>query len=295
MTLEAVDVFVKSALNAPFEDVAVKVLSEDGVTTYGLAYTDVDGKASFLLDGPATYQVRFFKRLVRITNPQLIAVDSPPSSPAVNQFDVVGEQLEQPFTVDPRLCMAGGFFRRPDGSPAANVDIHFIAKFKPVLLEGDAVVTERVSIRTDRNGYASLTLIRFGQYEATVEGMEDYQRCISVPDAANVNLPDLLFPRVEEVQFDPAGPYAMLVGDELTITPTVLTTSDVELHGTATSDVMWSSSDVNVASVAVTDTTLVLRAIGAGSATLICTRSDTSIISIPDIAIIGQPVNITVT
>lgn len=294
MSYEPVDVYVfdTTPQKLPIAGVVVKVLNAQGTLVYGLATTDSDGKVSFLLEAPITYQMRFFKRGVNIKNPQIVGVVP---APEVNQFDVSGEVFQTPVSINPRLCVASGYFLRGDGSPAPHVDIHFIAKFNPVLLEDDVVLTERVTVKTDKRGYAELELIRYGKYDVTVEGFEDYQRLICVPNQPNVNLPDLLFPRVESVSFVPPPPYSLAVGEEVVIVPVVATSDKNVLEGTAMEDVQWSSSDTNILAVLPSTYTLTLRGIAPGTAELRCCRQDGSVIKIPNTDIEGQPVPITVT
>lgn len=156
------------------------------------------------------------------------------------------------------------------------------------------MLTERVCGRTDARGYVQVELVRFGQYEVTVEGLEDQQRVITIPDAPSVNLPDLLFAVVERIEFDPPGPWNIGVGvlNDFTVVPTVYTSDGRVLPGTAMQDVQWAVSDPAVAAVLPTDKTLVLRGMAPGTTTLVPTRWDTSIIRIPNPAILGTPVTI---
>jgi hypothetical protein len=203
--------------------------------------------------------------------------------------------LELPIATDPRLCRASGYFRDVFGGPKQFLDLHFIARFSPLLLEGTAIVTERQHARTDKAGYVCVDLVRCGEYNVTLESMEDTIRQVKVPDSASVNLPDLLFPVVESVALAPVGPYAVAVGADLVLTPTVITSSGVPLVGIAEQDVRWYSSDPSVLAVMPSGTTVTLRGLAAGSAELRVERLDTSVIRIPDTAIAGQPVVVTVT
>ena len=155
-------------------------------------------------------------------------------------------------------------------------------------------MTERVRIKTDKDGYASIDLIRFGMYQVTMEAMEDFPRFITVPDQASVNLPDLLFPVVGQVVLDPAGPYALTVGEDLVITPVVTTIAGVVLEGTATTDVQWKSSDTTVVTVLPSQDTITLRGVAVGIAELQAERLDETIIRIPNTPIVGVPQPITV-
>jgi len=285
MSYEPVDVYVLSSApdNAPIAGAVVHVYSTDGALFYTRGETDESGKASFLLS-TQSYSLRFFKQHTQFTQPQLMEVVGPPAPavPSSNVFNVYCEVLSVPVASDPRLCRASGFFRDVSGSPKRNLDIHFIARFDPILLDGDGVVTERQTIRTDDNGFAQIDLIRFGNYCAMIQDREDLLRAVSVPNQASVNLPDLLFPRVKTVTLDPSGPYSLYVEDSIEVTPTVVTTDGRELDGAAIADVLWSSSDTGVATVAVSGDNLVITAVGAGEASVVAERRDTSVISIPD-------------
>lgn len=294
MGYEPVDFVVKdsSPLHNPVEAVLVKVFSEDGRLVFDQSQTDASGHVGFLLASGFTYQARFFKRNVSFTNPRLFEVLA---APETNLFDIPAQIATPPAPTDPRLCTAYGYFRTGTGAPASGVDVHFIPKFKPLLLDGSAVLTERAIIRTDDAGYGQINLIRLGQYDVTVQGFEDYTQKITVPDAPNVNLPDLLFPVVASVAFDPPAPYALAVGAELVLSPTVVATDGEVLGGTALGDVVWGSSDRAVLAVMPAGDKITLRGLAPGSASILATRADYSIIRYPDLPISGQPAMVTVT
>lgn len=294
MSYEAVDFYVKdsSPMHEPVEAVLVKVFSEDGRLVFNQTQTDADGHAGFLLASGFTYQARFYKQQVSFTNPALFEVLE---APEVNVFDITAEIATPPTPTDPRLCTAYGFFRTVTGAKAEGVVIHIIAKFKPLLLDNAAILTERALLRTDGEGYAQVNLIRLGEYDVTVQGLEDYTTVITVPDAPNVNLPDLLFPVVATVAFDPAPPYSLAVDEELVLSPTIVATDGELLGGTAMNDVIWSSSDTAVLAVLPGGDKVTLRGLAAGSASIVVKRADYSIIRYPDLPISGQPAAVTVT
>lgn len=295
MSIEPVDIYVKDAqpIPAAIAGVTVKVFSQNGSTVQGQNTTDTSGLAAFLLpDG--TYSVRLYKQGVAFLNPFIIEVLSAPVAPQTNTFDLTGYPLTPPLVSDPRLCVAYGYFRTPSGAPAEGIDIHIINKFNPLSMDGAAVLSERVTVRTDMTGYVEVPLIRNAQYDVTVQGLNQLVRTISVPDAPNVNMPDLLFPVVSVVSFSPAGPYTVQVGQELVLTPTV-TASDGQDLGLGIEDVVYRSSDTEVLGVFVSASTVTLRGIAAGSAQLTVTRQDNSIVRIPDTGVSGQPIAVTVT
>jgi hypothetical protein len=292
MGYESVDVYVKddTGLAAPVEGMLVRVYDSTNTTFYTQDTTDADGHVGFTL-WAQSYNLRFYKSGTQTPQPQaMVVVDA-----GVNSFDVSSTVFVHPLAVDPRLCRCSGHFRDITGAPRAYLDMQFIAAFAPILLEGDAVLSERRSIRTDTAGYACIDLIRGACYLVTVEGLEDEQRQVSVPDSGSANLPDLLFPVVEEVSFDVDGPHSLAVGATLELTPVVTTSAGVVLEGTARADVLWSSSDDSVLSVAPESETLTLRGIAAGSANLVATRRNQSIIRIPSSDIQGVPQAVTVT
>jgi len=295
VSYENVDVFFKekNPPQAALVGVIIKVMNQAGTLIYGLGTSDADGKASFLLPH-GIYQLRFFKQQVVFSNPQFIEVLEAPVAPLSNQFDVLGESFVPPISTDVRLCVASGFFRRPDGSPAPNVDIHFITKFDPILLDGSALLTERVTIRTDDKGFAQVSLIRFAQYDVTIEGFEDWTRTITVPDLLQTNLPDLLFPVVARVTFDPPPPFTVPLNGALNVTPIVVTSDGRILEGTALGDVNWKLSSNDAAGLGANQTQLVITGATAGSTTLLAERADTTIIRIPATPILGVPATVNV-
>lgn len=294
MSHEPIDFYVRdsSPLRNPVEDVLVKIFSADGRLVFSQSQTDVYGHAGFLLASGFNYQARFFKHQVSFTNPLLFAALP---APATNVFDISAAIATPPTPTDPRLCTAYGYFRTVTGGQASGVVLHFIAKFKPLLLDNAAVLTERALVRTDETGYAQVNLIRLGEYDVTVQGLEDYTTKITVPDAPNVNLPDLLFPVVASVAFSPVAPYTVATDAELVLTPTVVATDGEVIGGTALNDVVWSSSDLSVLAVLPAGDKVTLRGIGPGSASIVVKRADYSIIRYPDLPISGQPVAVTVT
>jgi hypothetical protein len=166
--------------------------------------------------------------------------------------------------------------------------LHFIPTFDPVLLEGAGMLAERISVRTNNEGRASVNLVRFAKYDVTVEGIEDTLRQVIVPDAAAVNLPDLLFPVVRGVSFDTVLPIEISVGTTVEITAHVFTTDLRELDQLG-SDVLWSLSNPDLVNFEVRQHTIWLQGIRPGSSQLLAERKDKTIVRIPNTPIIGVP------
>lgn len=278
----------------PIAGVVVRVFDNAGAFLVTSAVTDASGIADVTLVTGIIYKTRFFKEKVSFQQPQAMEVLD---APAVNDFAVLGHVYVPPEAVHPRMCCCSGYFKGPDNAPMPHAAVHFIPKFDPLLFEGDAMLKERVVRYTDDEGFARVDLVRFGQYEVTIEGLEDQQRVITIPNASRVNLPDLLFAVVERIEFDPPGPWNLGVGvlNEITVTPTVYTSDGRVLPGSAVTDVQWRAADETILCVQPTPTTVVLRGLAPGVTQLTPLRQDQSIVRIPNPPIQGTPIDVTVT
>lgn len=291
MSYEPVDVYIKDQLGNPVPAVTVRIFNAAGSVFFTQGVTDTNGKASFLLF-TQEYSMRFNRFSTGFEQPQLFTVLEAPS---LNSFNVLCEVFNFPVSGDSRLCRCSGYFRNPDGSPQTYLDMHFYPEFGPMILDSAMVTPRTMVARTDEDGYLQLDLIRGGCYRVTVEGLDNEERYIRVPDLAGTNLANILLPIVSRVTFDPAGPYALTVGLEIEVTPTVYDSAGVVLHGTGQNDVDWTVSDTNLASVSVGELKLTIRGNSTGSVELRAARRDRSVVQIPDTPISGQPLAITIT
>jgi hypothetical protein len=297
MTFEAVDFYLEDTTSFmnPIVGATVKVFSLDGTIDYGQVTTDSSGHAGFMLDsalGP--YQVRCFKFGVSFSNPLQFTVLVPPfPTGESNTFDVSGVITVPPEPTDSRLCTAFGFFRGPDGSPAKRTEIQFITKFDPLWVDGSGVLKERVIVHTDETGYVQVNLFRNGQYDCTIAGEEEINRHIDVPDLPNCNIVDLIFPVALSVVYSPIAPYTIHVGETVALTSDV-TASDGEDLGIASGDVKYTSDNTAILAVTPTPTGITIQGIAPGTANILCTRLDLSIVRIPDNGLTGSPQLVTV-
>lgn len=294
MSYENVDIVVESTdvPTSPLENVNVRIFNEAGTHVYGQYTTDTLGTVACVLP-TGIYQVRCYKMGVALTATFIEVLDTQTDPTIVNKFTIRGEVFVYPQATHPRLCQASGFFITASGAVARNVDINFIAKFKPLILEDNAVLTERIAVKTDSKGYAAVTLLRNGQYDVTIEGMEDSLRCVSVPDQPWVNISHLIFPRVLGVEFDPV-PTTLAVGESFTTNVRVSTTSRDYLTSIS-EDVSWFVSDDTVVSLEVGDGTITLKGLKTGTTNLNATRKDESIIAIPNTPVLNGVTPIVVT
>lgn len=304
MALETVQVTVFSDALVPVEvdDVVVRVFDSTGTTliTEGTTGGVDPGIVEFSLNGDADgtlYQLRFYISGGSILSPQYIEVFSPASgSPTgANNFEIIATLFTLPTAADVNLCRASGHVIGPTGAAKRGIDIHFIPLAAPMMVANKVVLGERIAVRTDADGYVSLDLFREGLYLATVESHENIQREITVPDRSSVNIGHLLFPIVSVVEYDPVGPFTVAVDDDLEVTPTVITSSFVELDDVADADVEYTVDDEAIASVSVLSDRIVITGVSPGATNLRVTRRDSSILYVPDAEISGGVVVITVT
>jgi len=305
MAIELVTVSIEAA-GVPADPVAgvvVRVYDVTGSTVVTEGTTDADGEVQFMLEGAdasyTRYQLRTYKVGVAIDQPQYIDVYSPASgSPTgTNEFKIEDAVVfSRPAAIDPKLCRLSGYIRDPAGRYRAGRDIHFIYRYKPLIVGEELVLGERISVRTDRDGYVEVDLWRGGVYQAIVEGHENVGRTVYIPDLSSANINYVLFPRPHRVVFDPAPPWNVAVGEELEVEVTLELNSGYTVESTAPEDVEFTVPDGSgVVSLKVLDDRLVFTGIAAGAATLNIERLVTSISYDSDEDVIGDGSAITVT
>lgn len=318
-TPETLKVYVKDQLNQPIVGVLVRVFDAAGAVFVAQNYTTlVSGRAvaDFTVDGdspPISYTIRLSKTGVAFDgalgdaskSPQLITVYSPPAlAPnGTNYFEVVGQTFVIPVATDPRLCRASGFFKNPSGQPLPGLDIVFINEFKPAIVDGFGVLSSKVDLRTDKDGYMVLDLYRNGLYYAMIQNMETtdpndesaimYECKLIVPDRSSINLLDLLFPVIKEITWDPPS-ISLAVGQTLDVHPTVMCSDYRTLAGAAPEDVVYDTDDHAVATVGALADRITIYGVAPGTAELTAVRKDQSVVFIPWAGIVGQPLTITV-
>ena len=308
MALETVDILVESddVVPVPIDGVVVRVYDATGTTLITSGTTGAPaatGHVEFTLDGtaaptPTDYQLRFFFLGASFVSPQTIQVFSPPagSPTGTNTFKVVASLLADPTATDPLLCRASGFIRDGSGRPKKGLDISFAPLFNPLVAGDQAVLGERVDVRTNKDGFVELDLFRNGLYLAIVESHENIERQVAIPDRSSINISFLLFPVVVQVVYDPLPPYALSVGGSLELTPTVTASNFQVLTDGAFEDVLYEPDDDTIISVTIQDTDkVIIRALAPGSTAIEATRRDSSIVYVPDPGITGGSAAVTVT
>lgn len=304
MATESVDIlFTDIAIpHNPVQNVLVHVYDQTGTTLITTGMTDNTGHVVFLLPGtaapnPTRYQLRSFKAGTSLSQPKYVDIFSPASgSPTgTNNFQLNMEVFTHPVSPDPNLCRLSGYIRDPAGRYRRGVDIHFIHRFNPLIVGEELVLGERVTERTDKNGYFQIDLWRKGCYRAIVESHENAGRDVYVPDlsAANVNL--VLFPRVYSVSYTPAPPYSLARGQKIELMTQVTLTSGYVINGTAPEDVMYCLPEGDItASLQVLNDRLVLFGANPGTSSIRLSRIDNSLVYDPNDPIVGDGATFTV-
>lgn len=298
MALELCRVLVldDSASIRPVDDVVVRFYHpEDGqlVASATTGEGEEPGTVAIFLEGdepPTEYVVRFYRPGARIP-PRRIAVYSPASvAPSEsNDFEVTAELFTLAPATDPMMCRVSGLVIGSSGLPMRGTDISIQPKFHAFVDRARAAVSGRFIVRTDKDGFVSFDLYRFGHYEISIEGQEYVARDVAVPNRASILFGYLLFPIVVQVAYAEAQPFEVEAGARLELTPTIYTT-DYRSIGVGHGDVLYSVADPTVASVQLLSDRIIIYGLKPGTTHLRVTRADRSIVYLPDPGITGGSV-----
>jgi len=318
-TPETVKFYLTDQNTDPILGVLVRVFDAAGAVFQTQDVTvDVagDAVAEVTLNGdtvPISYTIRMSKTGVAFDgslgndskSPQLIDVYSPAAGAPTgkNDFDIQGETFTLPAAIDARLCRASGFFKDASGRPLVGLDIKIVNQFRPAVVDGFAIMGERLDLRTDENGYAQVDLYRGGEYCAWVQSVQTamadpegaivFPRDVVVPDQTSINLVDLLFPVVGTVGYTPAS-VSVAVDGEQEVTVVVTGTDKRVLAGIAPSDVIYTVDDPTIAVVRLGADTVTIVGLTAGSTQLTATRKDLTIVTVPTPAALAVlPITVT--
>ena len=205
------DVFVHTLTTVPGGDPVqgVRVSLHQTIGTFISAQT-TDATGSVFLGNLAegSYEIRI------TPNPPGYVVSSSRQTITVQgtedqTFDIAIDTSSLPAATDDKFCRCTGYFVDPYGKPYSDLSIHLSPVNTPTLFAYSgttkAVVPESLLVKTDHVGVASVDLIRGHEYSVYMEGYENIQRLILVPDLLASSLPDVLFPTVDRVEYDSNG------------------------------------------------------------------------------------------
>lgn len=264
----------------PLVGVTVRAYDEDNTDLVTEGVTDAAGSVDLTLT-PGTYYARFYPLRPKSTvdSPQRFTVIDPGS----NIFDVVGWQFKHPTSPYSGFCLISGHFIDAHGQPLQNQLIRLIPKWDPASLgeqpEGEGPLgyfPKTQSVTTDANGYAEFLLPRnMGCILVVIAGYEDWSVEVGTPNTSWCDLIDFLFPQADELEWDPAGPVAVAVGDSEDVEPLLTLTSQVVLDSSTDRQsvevVSFESSDTAVATISISSGILRITGVSAGTATITAT------------------------
>lgn len=336
----SVDIFVKDTQVSPqpISGVVVNVYNYPALTFVTSGSTDGAGQASFLLPGSPSagtvYEVRFFKAGVIFTNPQLIAVIDPPSSPDTNRFDVSGTVVTLPVATDPRMCRCTGQFIDFSGNPVRNTLVRIIARLGsgmltkqpdtpvipwlesppilppniisgfqvPKVLDGKMVSVEAMEAKTDDNGRVTIDLIRQGEYYITFAGEEDHVWRACVPDRSSANLIELIHPEPKTLTWDstdaPGNAVTVAVGATAIVHFSVLFSNFISYSKNLANIIQFTNSDGTLADLFYDSGNGAVNVTGRAVGTINVTVSvlpEMTPTRIPTYAIAAAPLAVTIT
>lgn len=132
-----------------------------------------------------------------------------------NSITLSGSALPNAHSTDPNLCRVSGYLKNAMGQPLGGW--HFVLRYcyVPLGLYVDTLVAqERYTIRADRNGYVEFDVIRGSRFTLELpNNLPWVYKELTGPDAASVDLLDMLFPRIVSVDFATPSSESILVGE----------------------------------------------------------------------------------
>jgi hypothetical protein len=283
--------------NTPVTSVQVRLYSSDGTSfvTYGVT----DSSGNYVVDVPdATYWVRFFKPGYAFPSKLSAAVDA---SAASNVFDVEAENLEiLPPSSASNLCRVSGYVVGAGGQPRQGATIQFMLADLKHIVNDRPITASKVSTRSDKYGYVEVELIQGAFYEVVVEGLDDQVFVSQVPKTAAAALVDVIWPYPARVSLSTTT--VSMAVEEVEVSAVLVLSSGVEMPlpvdaplGAVSFLLQPKSSDENVATVSLTETTLTITGIAAGTCTVSFTATGSYAQRFPALSISFAEINVTVT
>jgi hypothetical protein len=283
------DIYVTDESPVPIQMPGVEVAVYDPVTNLLVAegMTDESGHVAFILPGSSTpgtqYEVRAYKSGVNFHGAHSILVTNPVLPGAPNKFDLTGaDSTILPLSGSSLLCRCTGMFVNFSGIPLANKTIRIMAQGENLSkvvkvwdIPSKMVAPDVMDIQTDANGFASVNLVRTGQFNITFGGDDDTIWCIRVPERDAANFVDLIHPFPQLLDWDDVeapGDAVSLTVNQTKIIPLAVTFTDYSIQSTLLDTWIDFINNFDASKVsAVYDSALgavVLTGVAAGVATL---------------------------
>lgn len=183
-----------------------------------------------------------------------------------NSASISGSALTGSASTDPSLCRVSGYLRGLDGVALRGWGLTVRNVYNPIGQVSNTVFSsEYKTFRTDATGLVEFDLVRGMSVDVELPNrMTDHVLHRVVPDLAQVDLVDFLFPYVVSIAFESPDPESVAIGDSLVLelSATLSDGTVVELDG---SSLTMSSSN---SGVLLHDSGLNFLGVSAGSVTV---------------------------
>lgn len=136
-----------------------------------------------------------------------------------NATTIIGDPIVADAPLDPSLCRITGRLLDIHGHPLAGYSLTVRHKYIPVGIGTQSMILrEQQSVRSDKDGYLSFDLFRDSKAEVEIPNLLSTTFfCINVPDQANADLIDVVFPYVVSAAWITDDPYAAQIGERVII------------------------------------------------------------------------------
>ena len=228
----------------PLSDVSVLLYKDDAFVVSGVSGND----------GYAIFDIAagFYKAIVSCPTLSGYGVKNPYGitlSQDNTTYEIPIELFENPVATRNGYCRCSGFFESIYGRALKSAAILFKFVKSWNLRYGIGLLAEDFVVSIDDYGYADVELPRGAEFSVSIPGFYPFSWFIRVPDREWANLPDVLFPFVKRVEFEPAG-LNISAGETKAVSVKMIYRSGLEIYGSEYEDdwpVSFKSSDETVA------------------------------------------------
>lgn len=181
-----------------------------------------------------------------------------------NAYTISLTAIDPGAATDPDLCLVSGNVRSIFGAPIPGMVLYVRHLYSPLALGSDTLILlERQQVKSDRTGAISFNLLRGATVVIELPNRPDIRFGAEVPDAASIDIADLILPYIASVAFDDSSPKAVAVGERFQL-KTTATLSNGQLID-ATPAVVLASSD---SAIVLQESNGFFVALSAGSVTI---------------------------
>ena len=186
-----------------------------------------------------------------------------------NAFTVSGTAVSASSPGDLTLCRVSGSARSILGTAVSGTVLKVRHIYSPLLIATDTLVLrEEQTVRAAASGVFSFDLIRGATVRIELLNRPDLDFEVVVPDAASINIADLILPYIASVAFDDVSPLEVSVGQVFTLNSTgtlsnggtIETTKGAELE-LANATILRANSAAQFTALTVGSTTVTMTSI----------------------------------